>query len=33
MKLAGRRTMIIETLDAMGVDLEESAKPIVIIEE
>ena len=32
MKLAGRRTMIIETLDAMGVDLEESAKPIVIIE-
>ena len=33
MKLAGRRTMIIETLDAMGVDLEESAKPIVVIEE
>ena len=33
MKLAGRRTMIIETLDAMGVDLEESAKPIVIIED
>ena len=33
MKLAGRRAMIIETLDAMGVDLEESAKPIVIIEE
>lgn len=32
MKLAGRRTMIIETLDAMGVDLEESAKPIIIIE-
>ena len=32
MKLAGRRTMIIETLDAMGVDLEESAKPIVVIE-
>ncbi len=31
-KLAGRRTMIIETLDAMGVDLVESAKPIVIIE-
>ncbi len=33
MKLAGRRTMIIEALDVMGVDLEESAKPIVIIEE
>ena len=33
MKLAGRRAMIIETLDAMGVDLEESAKPIVVIEE
>ena len=33
MKLAGRRTMIIETLDVMGVDLEESAKPIVVIEE
>ncbi len=33
MKLAGRRTMIIEILDVMGVDLEESAKPIVIIEE
>ena len=33
MKLAGRRTMIIETLDAMGVDLVESAKPIVIIED
>ncbi len=32
-KLAGRRTMIIEALDAMGVDLEESAKPIVIIED
>ncbi len=33
MKLAGRRTMIIEALDVMGVDLEESAKPIVVIEE
>ena len=32
-KLAGRRAMIIEKLDAMGVDLEESAKPIVIIED
>ena len=31
-KLAGRRAMIIEKLDAMGVDLEESAKPTVIIE-
>ena len=33
MKLAGRRTIIIETLDAMGVDLVESSKPIVIIED
>ena len=32
-KLAGRRAMIIEKLDAMGVELGESAKPIVIIEE
>ena len=29
-RLAGRRAMIIERLDAMGVDLEESAKPIII---
>ena len=32
-KLAGRRAMIIETLDVMGVDLVETTKPIVIIEE
>ncbi|MBR4154286.1 MAG: hypothetical protein IKT96_02950 [Paludibacteraceae bacterium] len=32
-RLAGRRAMIIERLDAMGVDLEESAKPIIIIED
>ena len=32
-KLAGRRAMIIEKLDAMGVELRESAKPIVIIED
>ena len=33
MKQAGRRAMIIETLDVMGVDLVETTKPIVIIEE
>ncbi len=32
MKLAGRRTMVVETLNMMGVDLEESAEPIIIIE-
>ena len=32
-KLAGRRAMIIETLGVMGVDLVETTKPIVIIEE
>ena len=33
LKQAGRRAMIIETLDVMGVDLVETTKPIVIIEE
>lgn len=33
MKYAGRRTMIIEALEVMGVDLEESAEPIVVLED
>jgi hypothetical protein len=32
-KQAGRRTMIIEALKAHGSDLEETAKPIVVIED
>ena len=31
-KLAGRRTMIIEALKSHGSDLEEATKPIIIIE-
>lgn len=33
LKLAGRRTMVIEALDDMGVDLFEASEPIIVIED